>query len=108
MVWGILIFICLVRRAIHIEVAYLLDTSSFIQVLPLFIAPRDPVIEIRSDKSTNFVGVEKEVKLSIDNWNPNAIPKFLLQKQRNWVFNTTAASHHRSVWERKSDRFERR
>ena len=60
------IFTCLVLRAIHIKVAYSLDTSSFIQVLQRFIACRDPVTEIHSDNATNFVRAEKELKLSID------------------------------------------
>ena len=94
------IFTCLVLRTIHIEVAHLLDTSSFIQVLRRFIARRDPVMKIRSDNATNFVGAEKGLKLSIDKWNQNVIRKFLLQKQIKWVFNTPAASHHRGVWER--------
>ena len=80
------IFTCLVLRAIHIEVAYSLDTSSFIQVSRRFIARRGPVIEIRSDNAANFVGAEKELKLSIDKWNQNVINKFLLQKQIKWVF----------------------
>ena len=98
------IFTCLVLRAIHIEVASSLDTSSFIQVLRRFIARGGPVIEIRSNNATNFVGAEKELKFSIDKWNQNVIHKFLLQKQIKWVFNTPAASHHDGVWERCIDR----
>ena len=94
------IFTCLVLRAIHIEVAYSLDTSLFIQVLRRFIARGGPVIEIRSDNATNFVRAEKRFKLSIDKGNQNVVHKFLLQKQIKWVFNTPAASHHGGVWER--------
>ena len=70
------------------------------QVLRRFIARRGPVIKIRSDKAANFVGAEKELKLSIDKWNQNIIYKVLLQKQIKWVFNTYATLHHGGVWER--------
>ena len=42
------IFTCLAVRAIHLEIAYSLDTSSFIQALRRFIARRGPVVEIKS------------------------------------------------------------
>ena len=97
--YGVL-FICLVLRAIHIEVSHTLDKSSFINALRRFIARRGAVIEIRSDNATNFVGAEKELKLLINEWNQTAIHNFLLQKQIKWIFNTPAASHHGGVWER--------
>ena len=97
--YGVL-FTCLVLRAVHIEISHTLDTSSFINALRRFIARRGPVIEIRSDNATNFVGAEKELKLLINEWNQTAIHKFLLQKQIKWIFNTPAASHHGGVWER--------
>ena len=40
----------------HIEIAYSLETSSFIQALRHFVARRGPAVEIKSDNGTNFVG----------------------------------------------------
>ena len=97
--YGVL-FTCLNLRAIHIEIAHTLDTSSFIQALRRFISRRGPVVEIRSDNGTNFVGANKELKELIHKWNQNSIHTFLLQKQIKWIFNTPAASHHGGVWER--------
>ena len=97
--YGVL-FTCLNLRAIHIEIAHSLDTSSFIQALRRFIARRGPVMEIRSDNGTNFVGAKKELEGLINQWNQNTIYAFLLQKQIKWVFNVPTASHHGGVWER--------
>lgn len=54
--WG-LIFTCLSKRAIHIEVVEELSSSSFINALRRFIAVRGYVREFRSDRGTNLVGI---------------------------------------------------
>ena len=56
------IFTCLVVGAVHIEVAYSLDTDSFINALRRFIARRGKPKEIRSDNGTNFTSAESELK----------------------------------------------
>ena len=50
------IFTCLMSRAIHLEVADTLDTSSFINAVRRFIAIRGPIRQLRCDRGTNFVG----------------------------------------------------
>ena len=94
------IFTCLAMRAVHIEVANSLDTSSFINALRRFIACRGQPTEIRSDNGTNFQGAEKELREEIAKWNQQSIREFLLQKEIKWIFNPPAASHHGGVWER--------
>ena len=97
--YGVL-FTCLVSRAIHIEIAHNLDTSSFIMSLRRFIARRGQVREIRSDNGTNFVSAERELRNAIKTWNQNQINDFLLQKNIKWIFQTPLASHHGGVFER--------
>lgn len=55
------LFTCLSCRAVHIEVANSLHSSSFINALRRFIAIRGPVRLLRSDQGTNFVGAELEL-----------------------------------------------
>ena len=94
------IFTCLTIRAVHIEIASTLDTSSFIQALRRFIARRGQVTKMWSDNGTNFVGGERELRESLQKWNKAQIHDFLLQRGIDWVFNSPGASHHGGVWER--------
>ncbi|TKS69341.1 hypothetical protein D9C73_003405 [Collichthys lucidus] len=94
------IFTCLVIRAVHIEVASSLDTSSFINALRRFIARRGQVKELRSDNGTNFVGAERELKRAIEGWNLEQINDTLSLKGIKWTFNPPTGSHHGGAWER--------
>jgi len=101
------LFTCLVTRAVHIEVAYRLDTSSFINCLSRFLARRGTPRLIRSDNGTNFVGAERVLKAELENWQRSFEQMEALQKgvtQHNitweWKYNPPHASHMGGVWER--------
>ena len=49
------IFTCLASRAIHLEMAFSLDTDSYIHALRRFIARRGRVAKLWSDNGTNLV-----------------------------------------------------
>ena len=55
------IFTCLTIRAIHIEIAHLLDTDAFINAVRQFIARRGKPVLVSTDNGTNFFSGEKEV-----------------------------------------------
>ncbi|XP_078483450.1 uncharacterized protein LOC144743487 [Ciona intestinalis] len=98
--YGVL-FTCLSSRAIHIETANSLDTSSCINALRRFVARRGPVIQIRSDCGTNIVGTRNELQSCQPD--QNEIQRFLLQHECDLVsfkFNVPHASHMGGVWER--------
>lgn len=97
--YGVL-FTCMTARAIHIEIAYSLDTDSFLNALRRFIARRGEPKQIRSDNGGNFVKGEKDLREAIRQWNQEKIHEFLLQKDIKWIFNPPAGSHHGGVWER--------
>ena len=59
--YGVL-FTCLASRAIHLEVAYSLETDSYINALQRYICRRGPVRQMRSDQGTNLVGAKRELK----------------------------------------------
>ena len=94
------IFTCLAIRAVHIEVAASLDTSSFINCLQRFMARRGKPTHIRSDNGTNFVGANRELREEIEKWNSNQIQSYMNKKAINWLWNPPAASHMGGVWER--------
>ena len=94
------IFTCFATRAIHIEMAYTMDTDSFIHALDRFTARRGEPKEIWSDNGTNFIGASQELKRAVNEWNQNAISTHLLKREIDWHFNPPAASHMGGVWER--------
>jgi hypothetical protein len=94
------IFTCFTSRAVHLEVAHSLDTSSCINAIRRFLSRRGSVESIRSDKGTNLVGAERELRESIQQWNQSRIGRALQQKCIRWNFNPPSASHFGGVWDR--------
>ena len=60
------LFTCMASRAIHIEIAHSMETDSFIQALRRFICRRGTIRELRSDRGTNLVGAENELKKAVE------------------------------------------
>ena len=71
------IFTCLNIRAVQIEVAYSLDTDSFINALRRFIARRGKPVLVRTDNGSNFVSGDKEIRANIPQWNTQRIHEYL-------------------------------
>ena len=94
------IFTCMVTRAIHLEVADSLDTSSCINAIRRFIARRGQVREITSDNGTNLVSANRELSQAIKQLDECKIQHFTSSMEIQWRFNPPAASHHGGVWER--------
>ena len=87
--WGCL-FTCLTTRA-DLEVTPSLKTDDFIMVLRQFIFRRGPPKEIWSDRGTNFVGTNRELKEAIAHQNEETIERQLQQKGIKWIFQPPAA-----------------
>ncbi|XP_021964863.1 uncharacterized protein LOC110860106 [Folsomia candida] len=94
------IFVCMVTRAIHLEIVSSLDTDSFIATLKRFVARRGKPTDIYSDQGTNFIGAEHELKGLITSDAHNAtLAKTLANDGINWHFNPPGAPHMGGVWE---------
>jgi len=91
------IFTCLVSRAVHLEVAHALTVGSFINAFRRFASRRGTV---HSDNGTNFVGAEKELRLSLIECNQNVLHKQLCKRGFRCQFNPPLASHMCGIWER--------
>ena len=94
------IFTCLASRAVHLEVAYSLDTDSCINALRRFIARRGSVKVMRSDNGTNLIGCDRELREETMKWNESKIQKEMQQSCIQWHFNPPSGSHFGGVWER--------
>lgn len=97
--YGVL-FTCMTSRAVHLEVAYSLDTDSCINALRRFISRRGQVSHMRSDNGTNFVGAERELREALAALNHHRIEKAMSHREIKWSFNPPSGSHHGGVWER--------
>ena len=58
----LIIFVCGITRAIHLEMAYSADTESFLMAFDRFVATRGIPAVIQSDNGGNFVAGEKELQ----------------------------------------------
>lgn len=94
------IFTCSASRAIHLEISYSMTTDSFINTLRRFISRRGNILSLTCDNGTNFVGAEREIKESLNDWNQSKIGEFLLQKSIIWSFNPPSSSHWGGFYER--------
>ena len=89
-------FTCLTTRAVFLKQVPTLETDDFIMALRQFISRRGPPEEIRSDRGTNFVGAERELKEAIGGWNLAKIGQDLQQRGVKWTFHPSYSSSH--VW----------
>ena len=82
------------------EVAFSLETDSFIQAFRRFINRRGPPEHMYSDNGTNFKGGHKELQDGLAAVNKRSVNNFLVQRGIEWHFNPPGASHMGGVWER--------
>ncbi|XP_065085173.1 uncharacterized protein LOC135707298 [Ochlerotatus camptorhynchus] len=97
--WGVIVT-CLTIRAIHLELAATLNTSSCILALRNCFARRGTPVEIRSDRGTNFVGADKELKEALAALDQNRFMAEFTTPRTTWCFNPPAAPHMGGCWER--------
>lgn len=94
----IAVFVCLVTRAIHLELVSQATTQAFIAALKRMISRRGIVKEIVSDNGTNFVGANNFLKSVVENIR-NDQNKLEEEFQFQWHFVTSRAPHHGGIYE---------
>jgi hypothetical protein len=67
------LFTCLNTRAVHFEMAYSLDTDSFINAFIRMTARRGTPTYVVSDNGTNFVGAERELRELLEKFDQDKI-----------------------------------
>ncbi|XP_053691452.1 uncharacterized protein LOC128739970 [Sabethes cyaneus] len=97
--WGVL-FTCLCIRAVHLEVASSLTTNSCIMAIRNFIARRGTPSSFYSDRGTNFIGSERELKQALQAIDQNRMAQEFVSSSTSWHFNPPAAPHMGGSWER--------
>ena len=79
-------FTCLATRAVHLEVAWGLDTDRFLNALTRFTSRRGVPKEMISDNGTNFVGAVNELKELVDQLDKERIQRTTANKGIEWKF----------------------
>lgn len=94
----IAVFVCLLTRAIHLELVHSASTKSFIEALKRFIARRGRVNIIISDNATNFVGANNYLQMIYNQMEENS-QEYERRFQIKWRFTTPLAPHHGGIYE---------
>ena len=93
----IVIFICMITRAIHTEVIDSLSTEKFLMALDMLAARRGMPKKIYSDNGTNFKGASKILNELLAN-NASSLDEHAPSVE--WHFNTPFSPHQGGFWER--------
>ncbi|XP_026464924.1 uncharacterized protein LOC113367541 [Ctenocephalides felis] len=99
----ICLFVCLVTKAIHIELVSDLTTNSFLATFKRFMARRGKPREIYSDNGTNFIGAAsglKELyKFLQTKSNQNKIVNDMTNEGVSWKHIPPNSPHFGGIWE---------
>ena len=87
------LFTCLATRAVHLEMAWSLDTDSFLQAFTRMTNRRGLPKSVHSDNGTNMVGANNELRELILLLDQNKIGNSMANKGVQWHFNPPNAPH---------------
>ncbi|XP_041472758.1 uncharacterized protein LOC121422022 [Lytechinus variegatus] len=91
------LFTCMASRAVHLESANSLDTSSLINCPRRFVNRRGPVRQIRSDRGTAFVGARNELRDALKQMNQDKIQHYLVENNTDWIPFICSSVHNEST-----------
>ena len=93
-------FTCLATRAVHLEMAYGLDTDSFLKAFCRMVNRRGLPEEMLSDNETNFVGANEELRELVKQITKDSrVNESLVKQGVKWTFNPPYAPHFGGVFE---------
>ncbi|KAG6461368.1 hypothetical protein O3G_MSEX012582 [Manduca sexta] len=99
----ICLFVCLVVKAVHIELVSDLTSDSFLAAFKRFISRRGPVSYLYSDNGTNFIGARAQLdelyKFLLDGRFQSVITNELSSRRIEWKMIPPRAPHFGSMWE---------
>ena len=91
------LFTCLLSRAVHLEMAYNLDTDSFLNAFYRMTSRRGLPHKVLSDNGTNFVGANTELKELTRKLDKSNIEKSAANNGIKWHFNPPLGPHFSGV-----------
>lgn len=96
----IVLFICMVTRAIHLELVTDYSSSTFLSALKRFVSRRGIPSNIYSDIGRNFVGADKELRRIFKTLKSDSeVSKNMTANNINWNFIPPYSPHFGGLWE---------
>jgi len=97
----LIVFICLVTSAVHLELATDYSTTGFLTAFRRFTSRRGLCASITSDNGTNFVGADAELKKMFTQASEEFVHlrRLLATERVEWHFNPPSAPHFGGKWE---------
>lgn len=95
----VVVFVCMVTRAVHLEAVMAISADAFLAAYKRFVARRGHCEFIYSDNGTNFVAANKELKLAVNTWQNSSIQDYCNFHGTVWTFITPSAPHQGGLWE---------
>ena len=93
------LFTCASTRAVHLEVAFSLDTASFLNAFSRMAARRGKPDVVISDKGTNFTSADRELRDLVLALDRAQIKENATSDRIQWRFNPPGGSHHGGLFE---------
>ena len=87
------LFTCLATRAVHLEMAFALDTNSFLNAFYRMVSRRGKPKEVVSDNGGNFVAADKELQEVVRSLDQDRIIKSAANRGIKWHFNPPLSRH---------------
>lgn len=95
----IVIYVCMVSKAVHIDLVVGLTIEEFMESFSRFVARKGRCIELWSDNGTTFVGTANELERVLQKW-AETLPAHQLSKfGTTWKFIPPGAPHQGGLWE---------
>ncbi|XP_071653060.1 uncharacterized protein [Temnothorax longispinosus] len=97
----IVVFVCLCSRAVHLDVASDYTADAFLAALRRFVSRRDLCQMLYSDRGTNFVGADAQLRnlFSAGGQEGRRIVERVAEERISWRFNLPAAPNFGGIWE---------
>ena len=87
------LFTCLATRAVHLEMAFALDTDSFLNAFYRMVSCRGKPEEVVPDNGGNFVAADKELQELVKRLEQNRIIQSAANRGIKWHFNPPLSPH---------------
>ncbi len=97
------VFVCMVTKAVHLDLAASLSTKDFLATLERFVSRRGAPSVIYSDNGSNFIGAREDIRelqrLTGSRSTKEAIQHFSSQHAIEWKMIPPRAPHFGGLWE---------